>query len=101
MKIYYFIFKHKVSPRFEVIVPIGNIFIGIRVRVFANGQGDQGSIPGQVISRTQNMVLDASLTLSIIWYGSRVSGAIQGEVLYPPLHLGVVATYLSVNVFLD
>ena len=31
------------------------------VRVFANGQVDQGSIPGQVIPKTQKMVLDASL----------------------------------------
>ena len=31
------------------------------VRVFANGPGDLGSIPGQVIPKTQKMVLDASL----------------------------------------
>ena len=30
-------------------------------RVFANGQGDWGSIPNQVIPKTQKMVLDASL----------------------------------------
>ena len=30
-------------------------------RVFANGLGDQGSIPGQVIRKTQKMVLDATL----------------------------------------
>ena len=30
-------------------------------RVFANGPGDQGSIPGQVIPNTQKMVLDTSL----------------------------------------
>ena len=30
-------------------------------RVFANGLGDQGSIPGQVIPNTQKMVLDATL----------------------------------------
>ena len=35
--------------------------IGIMVRVFANGLGDVGSIPGQVIPKTQKMVLDASL----------------------------------------
>ena len=27
--------------------------IGIMVRVFANGPGDQGSIPGRVIRKTQ------------------------------------------------
>ena len=31
------------------------------VRVFANGPGDLGSIPGRVISKTQKMVLDASV----------------------------------------
>ncbi len=30
--------------------------IGIMVRVFANGPEDQGSIPGQVIPKTQKMV---------------------------------------------
>ena len=30
-------------------------------RVFANGPGDRGSIPGQVIPKTQKMVLDAAL----------------------------------------
>ena len=29
-------------------------------RVFANGLGDQGSIPGQVIPKTQKMLLDAA-----------------------------------------
>ena len=35
--------------------------IGPMSRVFANGPGDQGSIPGQVIPKTQKMVLDVSL----------------------------------------
>ena len=30
-------------------------------RVFANGPVDQGSIPSQVIPKTQKMVLDAAL----------------------------------------
>ena len=32
-----------------------------RAHVFVNGPGDLGSIPGRVIPKTQNMVLDASL----------------------------------------
>ena len=36
-------------------------FIGLAVRVFVNGLGDRGSIPGRVISKTQKMLLDASL----------------------------------------
>ena len=35
--------------------------IGLAVRVFANGPGDLGSIPGCVIPKTQKMVLDSSL----------------------------------------
>ena len=44
--------------------------IGLMSRVFANGPGDRGSIPGRVIPKTQKVVLDG--TLSIIRYGSRV-----------------------------
>ena len=29
--------------------------------MFTNGPGDRGSIPGQVIPKTQKMVLDAAL----------------------------------------
>ena len=35
--------------------------IGMMVRMFANGPGDLGSIPGRVIPKTQKMVLDANL----------------------------------------
>ena len=31
------------------------------IKVFANCLGDQGSIPGQVIPKTQKMVLDGAL----------------------------------------
>ena len=49
------------------------------VRVFANGLGDQGSIPGRVISKTQKKwnLMTPCLLFNIIRYGSRVSGAIQ------------------------
>ena len=35
--------------------------IGLMSKVFANGLGDQGSIPGQVIPKTQKMVLGVAL----------------------------------------
>ena len=38
-----------------------NRAIGQMSRVFANGPGDRGSIPGRVIPKTQKMVLDAAL----------------------------------------
>ena len=37
------------------------VYIGLVVRVFANGPGDLGSIPGHVILKTLKMVLDTSL----------------------------------------
>ena len=53
-------------------------------RVFANGQGVRDSIPGRVIRKTQNMVLD----VTIIRYGSRVK---EVKELRPPRHLGGIA----------
>ena len=35
--------------------------IGLLSRVFANGPGDRGLIPGRVILKTQKIVLDAAL----------------------------------------
>ena len=49
-------------------------FLG--VRVFANGLGDLGSIPGRVIPKTQKMVLDASL-LSTQHYKVRIKGKVE------------------------
>ena len=47
--------------------------IGQVDKVFANGLGDLGSIPGRIIPKTLKMVLDTScLTLSDIRYISRV-----------------------------
>ena len=46
------------------------------VRVFANGPGDRGSIPGRVIPKTQKMVLDASL-LNIQQYKVEIKGKVE------------------------
>ena len=53
-------------------------------RVFANGPRDQGSIPGRVIPKTQEMVFDASLTLCIIRYGSKIKWSNPGKGVAPP-----------------
>ena len=45
-------------------------------RVFANGLGDLGSIPGQVIPKTQKMVRDASL-LNTQHYKVRIKGKVE------------------------
>ena len=47
----------------------------IMVRVFANGPGDLGSIPGRVIPKTQKMVLDASL-LNTQHYKVQIKGKV-------------------------
>ena len=45
-------------------------------RVFANGPGDQVPIPGQVIPKTQKMVLDAAL-LSTQYYKIRIKDKME------------------------
>ena len=66
--------------------------IGLQGRVFANGPGDQASIPGRVIPKTLKIVLDIS-SLNTQQYKVRIkgSGTIQGKEKRPLLHLGVVA----------
>ena len=44
--------------------------------VFANGQGDRSLIPGQVIAKTQKMVLDATL-LNTQHYKVRIKGEVE------------------------
>ena len=68
-------------------------FIGLAVRVFANGPGGQGSISGRVIPKTQKMVLDASL-LDTQHYKARIKGKVEQSRERSsglPLHLDVVA----------
>ena len=50
--------------------------IGLAVRVFANGPGDLGSIPGRVIPKTLKMVPDASL-LNTQHYKVRIKGKVE------------------------
>ena len=45
-------------------------------RVFANGPGDQGAIPGRVIPKTQKMVLDSAL-LNTQQYKVRIKGKVE------------------------
>ena len=46
------------------------------IRVFTNGPGDLGSIPGGVIPKSQKMVLDASL-LNTKHYKVRIKGKVD------------------------
>ena len=46
------------------------------VRVFANGSGDLGSIPGRVIPKTKKIVLDSSL-LNTQHYKVGIKGKVE------------------------
>ena len=50
--------------------------IGLMSRVFTNGLGDQGSIPGRVLLKTQKMLLDAAL-LNTQQYKVRIKGKVE------------------------
>ena len=50
--------------------------IGLMSRVFAIGPGDRVSIPGRVISKTQKIVLDATL-LYTQHYKVRIKGKVK------------------------
>ena len=61
--------------------------------VFTNGPEDQGSIPGQVIPKTQKMVLDSAL-LNTKNYKVRIKGKVEQSREWSSilsLHLCVVA----------
>ena len=67
--------------------------IGPAVRVFANGPGDLGSIPGRVIPKTLKMELDTTL-LNTQHYKVRFKGKVEQSREWSsafPLYLGVVA----------
>ena len=55
---------------------IKNRDIGPAVRVFANGPGDLGSIPGRVIPKTLKMELDTTL-LNTQHYKVRFKGKVE------------------------
>ena len=50
--------------------------IGVVGRVFGNGPGDLGSIPGRIIPKTLKMVLDTSL-LNTQHYKVRIKGKVE------------------------
>ena len=68
-------------------------YVGLVGRVFANGPGDLGSIPGHVIPKSLTMVLDTSL-LNTQQTKERIEGKVEQfreRSSAPPLHLSVVA----------
>ena len=74
-------FLAKCSFAYKLLFPLFNLFtvsyaIGLMIRVFANGPGDLGSIPGHVIPKTQKMVLDTTL-FSTQHYMVRIKGKVE------------------------
>ena len=59
-----------------IIICLYTRAIGLMGRVFANSPGDWGSIPGQVIPKTQKMVLDVAL-LSTQHNKVRIKGKVE------------------------
>ena len=55
---------------------LGDIFIGLEGRVFANGPGDLGSIPRRVLPKTLKMALDTSLLITQ-QYKERIKGNME------------------------
>ena len=68
--------------------------IGIVVKVFTSSLGDQGSILGRVIQKTQKMLLNASL-LDTQHYKVRIKGKVEQSKERNSSLLGVVALIIS------
>ena len=68
-------FTKTVMPA-HVCVCVKYIFSGLVGRVFANGQGDLGSIPDRVIPKILKMVFDTSL-LNTQQYKIRFKGKVE------------------------
>ena len=81
--IYIYIYRTNITKRSElmneyIIVKhlFGPCLFGPAVRVFANGPGDLGSIPGRVIPKTLKMELDTTL-LNTQHYKVRFKGKVE------------------------
>ena len=84
--IWYHVILSNTNLKFQVfqsnVNNLHNQLIGLVGRVFTNGPGDQGSVPGCVLPKT--LKNGTCLTLSIIRYISRVKWSDPGEVVVVP-----------------
>ena len=71
LKYMYFIFQYHCNYQ-----PTDYWVCGLMSRVFSNSQEDWGSIPGQVIPKTQRMVLDAAL-VNTQHFKARIKGKVE------------------------
>ena len=67
---------HEAIQLMVIIYEIRYRLIGLVGRVFANGPGDLGSIPGRVIPKALKMVLDTSL-LNTQQYKVHIKGKVK------------------------
>ena len=73
----FLVFSYKIPPLSnKQLLHFKNRDIGPAVRVFANGPGDLGSIPGRVIPKTLKMELDTTL-LNTQHYKVRFKGKVE------------------------
>ena len=72
----FYIYLHDTKYSYQIQIICKNRDIGPAVRVFANGPGDLGSIPGRVIPKTLKMVLDTTL-LNTQHYKVRFKGKVE------------------------
>ena len=75
-KIVGFITFQRVLAQCEMQTVFFRIWTLVAMSMFANDPGDQVSIPGRVIPKTQKMVLDAAL-LSTQHYKVRIKGKVE------------------------
>ena len=68
--------KKKKKKKFPYFFKAQSMHIGLVGRVFANGPGDLGSIPGCVIPKTLKMVTDTSL-LNTQKYKALIKGKVE------------------------
>ena len=69
-------FKLDDHEKFGFYIHSDNRYIGLVGRMFGNGPGELGSIPGRVIPKTLKMVLDTSL-LKTQRYKVRIKGKVE------------------------
>ena len=73
MVILMYVFTHRLDVTQSQFFKQGT---GLINRVFANGLGDQGSIPGWIIPKTKKIVLDTSL-LNTQHFKTRIKGKVE------------------------
>ena len=65
---------------------LNNRAIGQKGRLFANGQGAWGSVPGRVVPKTQKMLLDAALLNTQhykVWINGKVDPSREWSSAFP------------------